>query len=140
MKKEKQVYLIDDDNIEGLKLERVLKTIHLNYKLLHFTDGLDALKHLKQTPANPKIILLDLNMFNFSGLDFLKTIKNDKLLKSIPVIVLTTSSNIKDVTKCYSLGAGGYVVKPLKYDDYISKIKCVFNYWNCNELVLNNEV
>lgn len=134
MKKDFKVYLIDDDLIEVLKLERVIKTLDLNYDLVHYSNGVLAIEELRKDQETPKIILLDLNMSKLNGMDFLKIVKDDKILKNTPIIVLTTSSNNKDIMECYGLGAAGYLVKPLKYEDYLERIKVIFQYWDVNEL------
>ena len=67
------------------------------------------------------------------GID-LKILKKDKELKYIPTIILTTSSNQKDLLECYKTGIAGYVLKPLKYEDYVSKIDKLLAYWSINEL------
>lgn len=134
MNKEFEVYLIDDDSIEVLKLGRVFKTLGLSFDLVHFNNGNEAIKKLSDSKDVPKIILLDLNMSKFSGLDFLKAIKHNEGLKKIPVIVLTTSNNRKDIIECYNLGAAGYIVKPLKYEDYLERIKRLCEYWSINEM------
>ena len=63
-------------------------------------------------------------------------IKNDELLKYIPAIILTTSNNPTDIYECYKTGIAGYIVKPLKYDDYVKKIQKTLEYWSVNELII----
>ena len=74
-------------------------------------------------------------MPKISGLEFLKIIKANDDLKHIPTIILTTSSNQKDLLECYRTGMSGYVLKPLKYEDYVKKIQTVLEYWSINELI-----
>ena len=62
-------------------------------------------------------------------------LKNDEQLRNIPAIVLTTSNNYRDVLECYKIGIAGYILKPLKYDDYLEQIKRMLQYWSINELV-----
>ena len=57
------------------------------------------------------------------------------VLRYIPTIVLTTSNNNKDVMECYKIGIAGYVLKPLKYEDYVKKIETLLSYWGINELI-----
>ena len=70
-----------------------------------------------------------------SGIEFLSILKNNVDLKHIPIIILTTSNNQKDLEKCYKIGVSGYILKPLKYEDYVEKIKIVLSYWCINELI-----
>ena len=70
-----------------------------------------------------------------NGIEFLKILKADDTLKFLPTIILTTSENRADLLECYRIGVSGYVIKPLKYEDYESKIQKVLEYWNINQLV-----
>jgi CheY-like chemotaxis protein len=65
----------------------------------------------------------------------LEIVKKDDFLRYIPTIILTTSNGHKDVLKCYEIGIAGYIVKPLKNEDYVSKIKALLEYWSTNELI-----
>jgi CheY-like chemotaxis protein len=76
-----------------------------------------------------------LNMPKINGIEFLKILKKDEDLKHIPTIILTTSSNQKDLLECYKTGMSGYILKPLKYEDYVKKIEVVLSYWSLNELI-----
>jgi len=70
-----------------------------------------------------------------SGIEFLQILKEDPEMRYLPTIVLTTSENRSDLLECYKIGIAGYIIKPLKYEDYESKIKRVLEYWEANELV-----
>ena len=128
------VLLIEDDMIEVMKLNRVISKLQLKHKITEANNGEDALKILEQKDSLPDIILLDLNMPKINGIEFLTILKNDDILKHIPTIILTTSNNQKDLKACYKIGIAGYVLKPLKYEDYVSKIEKVLAYWSVNEL------
>ena len=69
-----------------------------------------------------------------SGIEFLSILKKNTDLKHIPVIILTTSNNPKDLIECYTIGVSGYILKPLKYEDYVKKIESTLAYWSTNEL------
>ena len=94
----------------------------------------EALEFLKDRSRIPDIILLDLNMPKISGIEFLSILKNDENLKYIPTVILTTSNNQKDIIECYTIGISGYILKPLKYEDYVKKIERTLAYWSINEL------
>ena len=85
-------------------------------------DTEEALELLQDTSAISNIILLDLNMPEVSGIEFFTILKKNTDLKHIPVIILTTSNNPKDLIECYTIGISGYILKPLKYEDYVKKI------------------
>jgi len=129
-----KILLIEDDAIEILKFQRSISSLGLNHDIVEVRNGEEALRVLKFKDRLPDIILLDLNMPRINGIDFLRILKNDKILKFIPTIVLTTSRNDQDIFECYKIGISGYVLKPLKYDDYFSRIKAVMTYWSENEL------
>ncbi|WP_340075141.1 response regulator [Leptobacterium sp. I13] len=128
------ILFIEDDTIEVMKLNRVITSSGVNHKIIEAKNGEEALQVLKQKEKLPHIILLDLNMPKMNGIEFLQILKNDAVLKYIPTIVLTTSSNRQDIMECYKIGIAGYVLKPLKYEDYVKKLKSLLEYWSINEL------
>ncbi|WP_282030448.1 response regulator [Winogradskyella eximia] len=129
------ILLIEDDMIEVMKLNRTISSLKLNHKIIEANNGEDALKILEQKDVLPDIILLDLNMPKINGIEFLGILKNDDTLKYIPTIILTTSNNQKDLLECYKIGVAGYVLKPLKYEDYLAKMEKLLAYWSINELI-----
>ena len=129
-----KVLLIEDDMIEVMKLNRTIASLKLDHKIIEANNGEDALKLLENKDELPDIILLDLNMPKINGIEFLNILKDDDVLQYIPTIILTTSNNKKDLLECYKLGIAGYILKPLKYEDYVSKIKKLLAYWSINEL------
>ncbi len=135
MSKSLNILLIEDDTIEVMKFNRVLKSLQLNHKIIEANNGEEALKILQFKENIPDIIVLDLNMPKLNGLEFLAILKDNDVLKYIPAIILTTSSNHKDVLECYKIGIAGYILKPLKYEEYVSSIKRLLDYWRCNELI-----
>ncbi|SFD04348.1 response regulator [Algibacter pectinivorans] len=134
MDKTLNILLIEDDMIEIMKFNRTISQLQLNHKVIEANNGEDALKILHKKDELPDIILLDLNMPKINGIEFLGILKNDDVLKYIPTIILTTSSNQKDLLECYKIGIAGYVLKPLKYEDYVSKMEKLLSYWSINEL------
>jgi CheY-like chemotaxis protein len=135
MKRELKILLIEDDTIELMKLNRAMLSLNMNHKVTEVNNGEDALELLLNKEYYPDIILLDLNMPKINGIEFLSILKTNESLKFIPTIILTTSSNKKDLLECYNIGIAGYVQKPLKYKDYIAKINILLSYWSANELI-----
>ena len=135
MKNSLRILLIEDDTIETMKLNRTIASLKLNHTIIEAKNGEEALELLLKKDNLPDIILLDLNMPKINGIEFLSVLKKDDTLKYIPTIVLTTSNNQKDLLECYKIGIAGYVLKPLKYEDYVSKIEKVLSYWSINELI-----
>jgi CheY-like chemotaxis protein len=135
MSKALKILLIEDDIIEVMKLDRVISSLKLNHLIIKAKNGEEALGILQKKEILPDIILLDLNMPKINGIEFLSILKTDETLKYIPTIILTTSNNQKDLLDCYEIGVAGYVLKPLKYEDYVSKIEKLLEYWSINELI-----
>ncbi|WP_139959834.1 response regulator [Flavicella sediminum] len=133
--KELTILLIEDDTIEVMKLNRTISKLKLPHKIIEKNNGEEALEYLNSSGPLPDIILLDLNMPKMNGIEFLAVLKHHETLKYLPTIILTTSSHQKDMLDCYSLGVTGYLIKPLKYDDYVSKIEKLLAYWSINELI-----
>lgn len=129
------ILLLEDDMIEVMKFKRASSSIKINHKITEVNNGEDALCLLKDKLNLPDIILLDLNMPKVNGIEFLKLLKADERLRYIPTIVLTTSNNKSDLLDCFKIGVAGYVLKPLKYEDYVSKIEKLLAYWSINELI-----
>ncbi len=128
--------LIEDDEIERLKFQRVISKLNFDHKIIEAKNGEEALEILENgTSQLPDIILLDLNMPKMNGIEFLSILKNHVHYKYLPAIVLSTSNNHEDLLECYKLGIAGYFVKPLKYADYAIKIEYMVNYWTTNELI-----
>lgn len=131
MHKKIKILLIEDDRIEVMKFNRAIDSSK-NHSITLASNGNEALLKLKDN-IMPHIILLDLNMPDTNGIEFLSILKKNKDLQHIPIVVLTTSDNKKDISECYRIGIAGYVLKPLKYDDYEEKINAILKYWRLNE-------
>ncbi len=127
--------LIDDDEIERLKFARVLQKNNYSHKLIEAKNGEEAIQYLENAEELPNLVFLDLNMPKMNGIEFLKNLKSNSRLKHIPSIILSTSNNHNDLKESYEIGIAGYIVKPLKYEDYVQKIKCLIDYWAVNELI-----
>jgi len=128
------VLFIEDDMIETMKLQRAISKFQSKHRIVEAKNGEEAFEILKGESL-PDIILLDLNMPRMSGIEFLTKIKADEKLKYLPIIILTTSENRVDLLKCFEIGIAGYIIKPLKYEDYESKLRKVFDYWEISELI-----
>jgi CheY-like chemotaxis protein len=130
--------LLVEDNVDDHDAAiRSFKVAHLNNPVHWCKTGQEALDYLKhegacaQDPANalPALILLDLNMPGIDGRKVLAAVKQDAALKRIPVIILTTSSDERDVTQCYDLGASTYIQKPVDFDGLIQAVGRIKDYW-----------
>ncbi len=126
-----KVLLIEDDKIEQMKLQRVTSKFDMNLEVTTAENGEQALEILS-TIEEVNLIILDLNMPRMNGLEFLTELRKNEKWKYVPVIILTTSSHKEDIQGAYHLGISGYLVKPLRYEDYSNLVSAMFNYWtNC---------
>jgi CheY-like chemotaxis protein len=135
MQTSKPLLLIEDDQIDARTVKRALQDIGVVDKIVHLTNGEEALDYLRSevNPA-PCLILLDLNMPRMGGREFLQAAKEDPTMRRIPVVVLTTSTNENDIQDTFQLGVAGYMVKPLDYDNFVETIKAVSQYWSMSIL------
>ncbi|MFH1883949.1 MAG: response regulator [Planctomycetota bacterium] len=140
MRSSKPILLIEDDNVDVMTVERAFRDLKIANQLVSTSNGEQALEYLR-TNGNKKpcVILLDLNMPKMNGTEFLKIVKTDKALKKIPVVVLTTSSQQRDVVESFKLGAAGYMVKSVDYGKFVETIRTINLYWTLSELPSNGD-
>lgn len=130
-----QPFLLVEDSPEDFEATvRALRKSGLANPIFHCSDGDEALDYLYQRgkyarAARPGAILLDLNLPGTDGREVLTEIKSDATLKSIPVIVLTTSSDSRDIDKCYHAGANSYIRKPVDLEGFVRAIQHLKEYW-----------
>ena len=121
--------LVEDNPEDVAVTKRVLKFNKLDRDMLLATSGREALRILTKLANEGEIldlILLDINLPDISGIDLLTQIKKDLRLSSIPVVILTGSNEDEDIQKCYDLGAGSYLVKPISNDALMLVIDTLF--------------
>ena len=131
------VMLIEDNADHAELIIRTLEEHKIANKVRHFFDGQSALDYLFQrgefsNPAEstrPHVILLDLRLPRVDGIEILRAIKNDDVLKCIPVIILTTSDADKDVAKAYYNHANSYLVKPVGFEEFKQLMDNLGHYW-----------
>lgn len=131
------ILVVDDDPSDQFLVQEAMKVANLNYSLRLVSDGDEALEYLyhrgryrdRFVSPRPDLILLDLNMPRFSGRQVAKTIKSDPDLKSIPVVVLTTSGQDEDVDALYQIGVNSYMQKPVNFDEFTAALRDLSNYW-----------
>lgn len=135
MRNSKPVLLVEDDNVDAMTVARAFKELKILNPLVHRTNGEEALEYLKdESNLQPCIILLDLNMPRMNGTEFLKIAKADDVLKKIPVVVLTTSKEERDIVESFKLSVAGYIVKPVDYKKFVETIRTIDLYWTLSEL------
>ena len=135
--------LLVEDNPNDVKLTlHALKSANLANSIHVARDGVEALEFLfgaklnsdQGIPEKPKLILLDLKLPRLDGHEVLKRIKNDPRTSGIPVVVLTSSSEERDVMQTYEMGANSYIIKPVDFKQFTDAIRDIGKYW----LVINH--
>jgi two-component system response regulator len=135
--------LLVEDNPSDVKLTlHALKTANLANSIHVARDGVEALEFLfgaalntdQDIPERPKLILLDLKLPRLNGHEVLKRIKEDPRTCGIPVVVLTSSSEERDVMRTYQVGANSYIIKPVDFEQFTEAIRDIGKYW----LVINH--
>lgn len=130
--------LMVEDNIDHAELmKEALQEFNIGNKVYQVADGEQAISYLRNEPPYddknenpmPDIIFLDLRMPRQGGLETLEIIKKDDTLKTIPVVMISTSKSAPEIQECYLQGASGYVTKPLKFEEFSRKIKELNYYW-----------
>ena len=125
-----EILLVDDSEDDVDATKRAFRRANLCNPIHHEYNGQAALEYLhSRRDQQPCMILLDLNMPGIDGRRVLEHIKHDPELRQIPVIILTTSSDERDVKSCYELGANTYIQKPVDFDGLIDAIKRLKEYW-----------
>jgi two-component system response regulator len=139
---EVEVVLVEDNPNDAELAIRALKEYNFANKLMWLKDGVEALDFIfaqgqytdRSVEEVPKVILLDLKLPRVDGLEVLEKIKSDTRTKSIPVVVLTSSSEERDIIASYNLGVNSYVIKPVDFDKFVDAAKEIGLYW----MLLNN--
>lgn len=140
MQNSKPILLVEDDNVDVMTVKRALKDLKVSNQLVPISNGEEAIEYLKkENTTKPCFVLLDLNMPKMNGAEFLKTVKADKTLKKIPVVILTTSNSEQDVIESFELGAAGFMVKSIDYEKFVETIQAIERYWTLSKLPWNGE-
>jgi CheY-like chemotaxis protein len=131
------ILLVEDNPSDAELTMRALKKINIANPLLHLQNGEEALDYIfctgnyagRSIEEIPKLILLDLKMPKVDGLEVLKKIKSDERTKIIPVVLLTSSKEDKDIIDGYKLGVNSYIVKPVEFQGFVKAVSEVGLYW-----------
>jgi two-component system, response regulator len=126
-----EILLVEDNQDDAELTIRALKKFNLANNLLHLEDGEEALNFLYASRGNtfPKIILLDIKMPKVDGIEVLRKIKSDPYRKIIPVVVLTSSKEERDIIESYKLGVNAYIVKPVEFDKFVKAVSEIGFFW-----------
>jgi CheY-like chemotaxis protein len=125
------ILLVEDDDGHATLIEKNLRRAGLSNNFLRFRDGQEVLEHFAQsnacTSGSPEepccLVLLDINMPRVNGIEVLRHLKANAATEKIPVIMLTTTDDPREVDRCYELGCNVYVTKPVEYEPFLEAIK-----------------
>jgi len=131
-----RILLVEDDDRDVELTINALEEYNLANEVIVTRDGEEALdylycrgKHNSRSGDNPAVLLLDLKLPKVDGLEVLRQVKSDEDLKMIPVVVLTSSHEEKDLVASYRLGVNAYVVKPVDFHEFVNAIKELGAFW-----------
>jgi CheY-like chemotaxis protein len=124
------IVMIEDDEGHARLIERNIRRSGVNNEIMPFTDGTSALNYLFGKDGSgidhkgqALLILLDLNLPDTTGIEILRQVKENKYLKSTPVVVLTTTDDSHEIKRCYELGCNVYITKPVNYESFANAIR-----------------
>jgi len=124
------ILLAEDDEGHALLVRRNIARAGIANEIVHVTDGQEALdyigrqgKYTDRPVAGPLLVVLDINMPRVDGVQVLTRVKANEVTAKIPVIMLTTTDDPREVESCYAAGCSVYVTKPVEYDDFVEAIK-----------------
>ena len=130
MKNEVKVIIAEDDEGHAALIKKNLKRAGLANEFIHFKDGEETLdylfkksKDIKRAIGVPLLLLLDIKMPKVDGIEVLRQIKKDNELRKIPVTMITTTDDPREVERCYQLGCSSYITKPINYDKFVETIR-----------------
>jgi two-component system, response regulator len=126
-----EILLVEDNQEDAELTIRALKKHNLANNLLHLHDGEEALNFLFSELHNnmPRLILLDLKMPKVDGIEVLRKIKSDSVRKIIPVVLLTSSKEERDIIESYKLGVNAYIVKPVDFEKFVKVVSEAGLFW-----------
>jgi two-component system response regulator len=130
------ILLAEDSDADAELTLRALRKGNLVNKVLRVRDGVEAIEYLFHEGAflnrpggNPKLVLLDMKMPRLGGLDVLRRLRSDERTRFIPVVVLTSSAEDRDIIESYNLGVNSYLVKPVNFAEFTQVVAHVGLYW-----------
>lgn len=129
--------LLAEDNPKDTELTlEALGEAGLANRVVTVKDGVEALEYLRcqgafanRTPGNPAVVILDIKMPRLNGIEVLQEIRKDPKLSMLPVVILTSSGEEKEIFASYELGVNAYVVKPVSFGDFFSAVKLIGRFW-----------
>ena len=132
-----QIVLVEDDDNDAELITRTLRKRNLTNHIVRLKNGAEALDYLlmegsfvNRVPDDiPMVVLLDLKLPKIDGIEVLRRMKQDERTKNIPVVMLTSSNQERDIKAAYELGVNSYVTKPIKFDEFAKAVTELGMYW-----------
>lgn len=131
-----RILLVEDSALDAELALTAFASSHLANEVLHLKDGAQALDFLfrrgsfaHEVGGLPAVVLLDLKMPRVDGMEVLRQLKTDAVLRSIPVVIMTSSREEQDLAKSYKLGVNAYVVKPVQFENLVEAVQQVGAFW-----------
>lgn len=130
-RRDRVILLVEDNPDDELLTIRALRNNHILNEVAIARDGAEALEYLFGSPTHPvpQIILLDLKLPKVDGLEVLRRVKADPRTRMVPVVVLTSSDEERDLVDSYALGANSYIRKPVEFDRFMEAVRILGLYW-----------
>jgi CheY-like chemotaxis protein len=130
------IVLVEDDTVDVMNVRRAFEKGKIANPLWIAEDGVEALALLRgdAVPKDRRLILLDLNMPRMNGIEFLREVRADPELRSIPVVVLTTSNDDHDRVDAYNFNVAGYLLKPVTFMNFVDLMTALNRYWTLVEM------
>lgn len=130
------ILLVEDDEVDVMNVRRAFKRNNILNPLFVAGDGIEALEKLRGELAQTerRLVLLDLNMPRMNGIELLRELRADPQLRSLPVVVLTTSNDDRDRVNAYDLNVAGYLLKPVTFINFVELMAALNKYWTLVEM------
>ncbi len=132
----KRILLVEDDHMDIELTLNTLNEYNLKNETVVVRDGVEALDYLYcrrnfsgRPKGNPVVILLDLKMPKMGGIQVVRELKNNESMKQIPIVILTSSRVDSDLEECYKLGVNAYVVKPVRFSEFVDAVRQIGVFW-----------
>lgn len=139
MRNSKPILLVEDDEVDALTIQKALAELKVSNKIVHKFNGREAMEYLRdENNHTPCIILLDIEMPQMDGFEFISTVKSQERLKKIPTVILAASDGDETVTKAFEWSAAGYIVKTVDFGQFVETMRIVNNYWTLSRLPNSN--
>jgi CheY-like chemotaxis protein len=130
------ILLVEDDEVDVMNVQRSFKKNNISNPLYVAGNGVEALEMLRSgsVPTQNRLILMDINMPKMNGIEFLRALRADPVLRSSPVVVLTTSNDDKDRMESFQLNVAGYLLKPVTFSSFVELMLALNKYWMLVEM------